>query len=93
MAPLAPAPELLIGMKTMVPAPLKSGVTPPLVEIGRKAALSAFGRKTWHLEPPKDTVGAAERPISGRYFGRKTLFYQKSLSVSGRNPFGRSLIK
>ena len=33
MAPLAPAPELLIGMKTMVPAPLKSGVTTPLVGV------------------------------------------------------------
>ena len=35
MAPLAPAPELLIGMKTMVPAPLKSGVTPPLVRVAK----------------------------------------------------------
>ena len=39
---------------------------PFLVEIGRKASLSALGRKTWHLEPPKETVGATERPISCR---------------------------
>ena len=53
------------------------------LEIGRKASLSAFGRKIWYLEPPIDTVGSAERPISGRYFGRNTLLQKKSLSVSG----------
>ena len=41
MAPLAPAPELLIGMKTMVPAPLKSGVTPPLIQTMITSALIA----------------------------------------------------
>ena len=50
-----------------------------ILEIGRKAFLAAFGRKIWHLEPPKDTVGGAKRRILGRHFGRNTPFRAETL--------------
>ena len=56
-----------------------------LLENGRKASLSAFGRKIWHLEMlsgvPK---GQCRADISAKIH----FFYKKYLSVSGQNPFG-----
>ena len=56
---------------------LKLNIIFQILEIGRKAFLSAFGRKIWYLETPIDSVGSAKRPISGQYFGQNTLFYIK----------------
>ena len=62
MAPLAPAPELLIGMKTMVPAPLKSGVTPPLRQMLRARVVVRLAREQFRAlsDAPARSVARPE---------------------------------